>query len=310
MLYNAGAGVEKNDLVSLYWFDKAADQGIEKALADRDGILNAYRNNLSSEEFYDYMARLSGWCAVGSRNVPRDARKAKHWNTVAVEAVRAQSAQEDAQPERDELDGNILRIISELKEGIQKIAPIRPGQRVRRSCQNQDQHLHFEFIGVKCFGIDPEENTEFKGYRILLEAECRYGDEWRSNGVRYPFKTEEELFAFMDDPCGFPAACKKLVMRTHADRSPASAAENDEHVNDKTDASDSANQASQSKAASSADYAHKRPDDRISLRYVDPKTKEERIIADDRGVIQNFPGFAPEVYLDTKRFPHELFPIV
>lgn len=233
VLYNAGMGVEENDLAALYWFDKAADQGIEKALADRDGILNAYRNNLSSEEFYDDMARLSGWCAVGSADVPKGAQRAQRWQTVAAEAAGKPSTKEDVQSEQDELDENILRIISELKERIQKTAPIRPGQRARFSYSNQNQLLHFGYIGVKCFGIDPECDDEFKGYRLLLEAECKYSGERRSDSVQYPFKSEEELFAFMDDPCGFPAACKKLVMRTHADRSPASAAEKDENTPDK-----------------------------------------------------------------------------
>lgn len=50
ILYNAGSGVPKNDLISLYWFDRASDNGITEAKADRNGILNAYRSSLSAEE--------------------------------------------------------------------------------------------------------------------------------------------------------------------------------------------------------------------------------------------------------------------
>lgn len=45
--------------VSLYWFDKAADNVIGAAQADRDGILNAYRINLSPAEFYGHIVTLS-----------------------------------------------------------------------------------------------------------------------------------------------------------------------------------------------------------------------------------------------------------
>ncbi len=79
VLYNAGAGVEKNDLVSLYWFDRAVDNHVEAAKQDRDGILNAYKNNFSPEEFYDTMMLLSRRCSVGDEDVPKDAEKAAYW---------------------------------------------------------------------------------------------------------------------------------------------------------------------------------------------------------------------------------------
>ena len=43
VLYNAGSGVEQDDLAALYWLDRAADNGIEEAIADRDGMLDAWR---------------------------------------------------------------------------------------------------------------------------------------------------------------------------------------------------------------------------------------------------------------------------
>jgi len=84
VLYNAGAGVEKNDLVSLYWFDKAADHGIEVAETDRDVIFNAYKTNLSKADFVNQMALLASWCSTGTADVPKDAGKAGYWREQAV----------------------------------------------------------------------------------------------------------------------------------------------------------------------------------------------------------------------------------
>lgn len=82
VLYNTGAGIEKNDLASLYWFDKAVDNAIEEARTDRDGILNAYRINYPPAEFYEQMMILSGWCSIGSEDVPKDADKAGYWREI------------------------------------------------------------------------------------------------------------------------------------------------------------------------------------------------------------------------------------
>lgn len=88
VLYNAGAGVEKNDLAALYWFDKAVDNGAaDVAQADRNGILHAYKENLEPTEFYTVMMELSGWCSVGSADVPRDAAKAEFWRMVGESAL-------------------------------------------------------------------------------------------------------------------------------------------------------------------------------------------------------------------------------
>lgn len=84
VLYNAGAGVEKNDLVSLYWFDKAADNGIEAAETDRDGIFNAYKTNLSRADFVGQMDLLASWCSAGTEDVPKDADKAGYWREHAM----------------------------------------------------------------------------------------------------------------------------------------------------------------------------------------------------------------------------------
>lgn len=88
MLYFNGNGVEKNDLISLYWFDKAVDNGNEDTRSDRDGILNAYRTNFSPAEFYEQMMILSGWCSIGNEDIPRDANKAIHWRGIGEGTTR------------------------------------------------------------------------------------------------------------------------------------------------------------------------------------------------------------------------------
>ena len=83
VLYNAGAGVEKNDLAALYWFDRAAEQGFAPAATDRNGILNAYRNNNSPSVFQGIMAELANACRVGTKDIPRDERKAECWEKIS-----------------------------------------------------------------------------------------------------------------------------------------------------------------------------------------------------------------------------------
>lgn len=80
VLYNAGAGVEKDDLAALYWLDKAMDNGAaDLAKQDRDGILNSYKTNLSPMDFAEVMMTLSGWCSLGTADVPKDPEKAAYW---------------------------------------------------------------------------------------------------------------------------------------------------------------------------------------------------------------------------------------
>lgn len=83
VLYNAGAGVEKNDLASLYWFDKASEQGVDAAKTDRDGMLNAYINNLGKLETAEQLRLLAGWCTNGTEEaVPIDEVKAVYWKNM------------------------------------------------------------------------------------------------------------------------------------------------------------------------------------------------------------------------------------
>ena len=89
VLYNAGAGLEKNDLASLYWFDKAVDNGAaDVAQKDRNGILNAYKSNYTAAEFYEEMVKLSGWCSVGTKDVPKDAVKAAYWREIGESTTK------------------------------------------------------------------------------------------------------------------------------------------------------------------------------------------------------------------------------
>lgn len=89
VLYNQGAGLEKDDLAALYWFDRAADHGVEAAKKDRDGILNAYFENSSPEKFFDIMETLAKACINGTADIPRDNEKAEYWRSQCKKWNRA-----------------------------------------------------------------------------------------------------------------------------------------------------------------------------------------------------------------------------
>ena len=59
LLYNAGAGLPHDDLAALHWLELAAGNGVEDATTSRNGILDAYRQALSDQEFQELMAQLS-----------------------------------------------------------------------------------------------------------------------------------------------------------------------------------------------------------------------------------------------------------
>ena len=83
VLYNLGMGLEQNDLAALYWFDKAIDNGaVDVAQQDRDGILNAYKENFSPEEFSKIILKLVEWCQTGSEDVPKDIAKSIYWREI------------------------------------------------------------------------------------------------------------------------------------------------------------------------------------------------------------------------------------
>ena len=83
-LYNNGAGVPQNDLVALYWLDCAVDNGAaDVAQADRDGMLEAFRQGLTDAEFSAAMEELANWCETGTPDVPANPAKAARWHEVA-----------------------------------------------------------------------------------------------------------------------------------------------------------------------------------------------------------------------------------
>lgn len=126
VLYNAGSGIRKNDLAALYWFDRAADQGIAAARTDRDGILNAYRSSLSAEEFSEYMEQLACWCREGTEDIPQTSEKAERWHSLAQQDEKAApSANNPPQPEEalgiEQQRENIVRIcMRRMPEILQK----------------------------------------------------------------------------------------------------------------------------------------------------------------------------------------------
>ena len=80
ILYNLGSdAVQKNDLASLYWFDRAAEQGLEVAIKDRDGSMAAYYDNLGKGDFIEQLTLLSKWCMNGHPKVPKSAQMAYYW---------------------------------------------------------------------------------------------------------------------------------------------------------------------------------------------------------------------------------------
>lgn len=79
-IYHAGRGLEKNDLAALYWFDKAAEQGVAAAKNNRDDILNAYANDFGAQETIEQLSVLVDWCTTGTNEaVPIDKVKADYW---------------------------------------------------------------------------------------------------------------------------------------------------------------------------------------------------------------------------------------
>ena len=84
VLYNAGRGIEQNDIAALYWFDKAVDNGAaDVAQTDRDGLLNYYKENFPTDVFSATMLKLAKWCQTGSKDVPKDEAKAVYWRKIA-----------------------------------------------------------------------------------------------------------------------------------------------------------------------------------------------------------------------------------
>ncbi|MCD8132099.1 MAG: sel1 repeat family protein [Lachnospiraceae bacterium] len=88
VLYNAGAGVSKNDLVALYWLDRAVNNGYKDARKDREGILESYRASLTATEFQEYFERLSNWCETGTADIVAMPKRAQYWKGVSMSERR------------------------------------------------------------------------------------------------------------------------------------------------------------------------------------------------------------------------------
>ena len=52
-------------------------------------MLNACKTNFTLTEFYEEMIKLSGWCSIGSKDVPKDAAKAVIWREIGECRVKA-----------------------------------------------------------------------------------------------------------------------------------------------------------------------------------------------------------------------------
>ncbi len=84
VLYNAGAGVARNDLAALYWFDRAADNDYEPAKIDKAHILEAYGNQLSAAEFQRHFEILAYWCETGTDDIAALPERAEYWKRIAM----------------------------------------------------------------------------------------------------------------------------------------------------------------------------------------------------------------------------------
>lgn len=84
VLYNAGAGLQKSDLAALYWLDCAVGNGAADVAAnDREGLLDAFRESLSVQQFHEMMDMLANWCEKGTPDIPANTSKAAYWRTVS-----------------------------------------------------------------------------------------------------------------------------------------------------------------------------------------------------------------------------------
>ena len=58
-------------------------------------MLNACKANFTPTEFYEEMMKLSGWCRIGSKDVPKDAAKAVFWREIGEGRVKAVAENEE-----------------------------------------------------------------------------------------------------------------------------------------------------------------------------------------------------------------------
>lgn len=80
-LYSDGNGVKQNDLAAMYWFDRAADNGVQWAKEHRDHVLHEcyVAANGDTMAFLDQVGKLCTMCVRGDADVPQDYNKAQYW---------------------------------------------------------------------------------------------------------------------------------------------------------------------------------------------------------------------------------------
>lgn len=197
VLYNSGLGVESNDLISLYWFDRATDNGLEKSKTDRDGLLNAYRNTLSQQEFAEYMELVACWCETGTEDVPRTPDKAEYWRRIAQTAkagneVAMSAAQADKMPAIDQERERMVKLCMERM--IEMI-----GQRTRPDGTCPPFYLRFEYPGTSNEGVLHLERSKLEGkpYAFKISAIRSNTDMLISNYMK--FGTLNDVIEFLSD---------------------------------------------------------------------------------------------------------------
>lgn len=197
VLYNAGAGVEKNDLIALYWFDRATDNGFEAAKPDRDGLFNAYRNTLSEEEFVEYMERLARWCEAGSADIPMTPEKVDYWHSIAQEAKGADIVSTDRPTDKRSPN------IEQERERMVRICMEKMVELINQNTQADGTcspfGIRFDYPGTSNEGILHLECSKLDGtpYAFKISAIRSNTDMLISNYMK--FGTLSDIVAYLSD---------------------------------------------------------------------------------------------------------------
>ncbi len=79
ILHLEGQGAEKSDLSAMYWFNKAADNGMSDGRTHSEGIFKAYFDNNSRTDFAEIIDILIKQCREGCKDFSADPKKAEYW---------------------------------------------------------------------------------------------------------------------------------------------------------------------------------------------------------------------------------------
>lgn len=197
VLYNAGVGVEHNDLISLYWFDRASDKGLEKSKTDRDGLLKAYRNTLSREEFAEYMQRMARWCETGTEAIPKTPDKVDYWRRIAKQAGAAGGSVAGDAP-AEETPGVEQRRERMVKLCAEKMVEM-IGQRTQPDGTCPPFNLRFDYPGTSNEGVLHLERSKLEGkpYALKISALRSNTDMLISNYMK--FGTLNDVVEYLSD---------------------------------------------------------------------------------------------------------------